>query len=640
MRTRSWPWVAAPPYTWELAAGALPEGLALTTDGVIRGATRPGDGSSVVVRVVDAAGNEATAGFDLRVCAPPLDLELGEVHVTSPVQPGRCGFSLRAESAGSYYRVTLIGTSAAWHPRGTARFTVRGHTPANAAAASTTGREARSRTHPVAGAPAQAPSSQLVILPDQLAEDARLQHREAEARFVAQLAREGRLRVLPDLRVQGATAASDPPPDTIVFRLGSPGTVEDNCTVATETPIVLQGFNDHLAIYAEPVPAPALGHENIQILLDHYERYGAEVIEAWGGVADVDGNGRIIVYLDANMPGDIAGLVWVGDMLPTSVCEASNAGEFIRLDRSWVWQIARVLASTLVHEAQHVNSVYKRLLNTLDDPFAGEAQHAVWIEEGRAVMAAEAASRLAWAELGGPAPHEQATAAHVRRLSVRQVGISGILDALSRVKYVLREDVNTLTHYPDPYGSGWHFHRFLGDWYGGAGRERLGDAGFMRRLGATETPPDIAGIEQVTGRSFAELMLEYGTAISLAGTGAPRLPGVPRFSTYDFTGLEGEHEGMCCHDEPGRYPWPVTTSGARPRRPTLGFAWWFSRDGTRPPGNGCPGLRLSRLGAGRGCGDRGKRPGSLRDHRDPHSGPVPVRPPTSLRVSAGRVVVR
>ena len=86
----------------------------------------------------------------------------------------------------------------------------------------------------------------------------------------------------------------------------------------------------------------------------------------------------------------------------------------------------------------------------------------------------------------------------------------------------------------------------------------------MKRLVATETPPGAAGIEQVTDRSFRELMLEYATAISLAGTGAPRLPGVARFSTYDFTGLGVPHQGMCCWDEPGRYPWPVTTSGEGP----------------------------------------------------------------------------
>ena len=82
----------------------------------------------------------------------------------------------------------------------------------------------------------------------------------------------------------------------------------------------------------------------------------------------------------------------------------------------------------------------------------------------------------------------------------------------------------------------------LGDWYGGASRGQLGGAAFMRRLIAAETPVEVAGPKQVTERSFAELMLEYATAIWLADTGAPWLPGVPRFSTYGFTGLKD----MCC----------------------------------------------------------------------------------------------
>ena len=98
----------------------------------------------------------------------------------------------------------------------------------------------------------------------------------------------------------------------------------------------------------------------------------------------------------------------------------------------------------------------------LDDP------RPVWVEEGRAVMAEEVASRLAWADLGGPASHELVTAAHLARLSPQQVGVGGIFNALSRTRYVLREDSNPLPGYPDPYGSGWHLHRFPGDWYGGA----------------------------------------------------------------------------------------------------------------------------------------------------------------------------
>ena len=542
-----------PPYSWEVAAGTLPAGLALTTDGVIRGSPASEEGSSFTVRVADAAGLEAAAAFDLRVCGPSIELDVGQVRIASPAAPGACGLSVRAASAGSYYRIALVGTSAGFEPLEPVRFRVRADGPAGTAAGpgATPAGPSDFRLRPSGGTGGAE-------------EDPHLRLRREEARLLTGLAREGRLHALPDLRAAATSAPAGPPPETWEFRLGSPGTVTDNCTVATRTATVLQGYNDHLAIYAEPTADPPLDAANIDILLRHYEHYGAEIIESWGGVADIDGNGRIIVYLDAQMPEHIAGLVWVGDMLPASVCAASNEAELMRIDRSGVEHFARILASTIVHEAQHVSSVYKRLVNTLEDPFAYQAQHPTWVEEGRAVMAEEAASRLAWAELGGPASHEQVTAAHVAGLTEAAVGVSGIFQALSRIKFVLREDTNSLTRFPDPYGSGWHFHRFLGDWYGGAGGGRLGDAAFVRRLVATETPPGIAGIEEVTGRPFAELMLEYAAAISLAGTGAPRLPEVPRFSTYDFTGLGGELQGLCCWDEPGRYPWPVTTTGTGP----------------------------------------------------------------------------
>ena len=541
------------PYTWGLAGGALPPGLTLTPDGVILGRPQSEGRSSFTVRVVDGGGIEASGAFELEVCGAPLELDIGEVHIAAPAAPGGCGFSVRAESAGSYYRVALVGTSAGFELVEPVHFRLVGEMRQGTVAARS----------PTIRSPARPGSGVRLSTPAQAAsEDDHLEIRSQEARLLAGLARGGRLRALPDLRA-AASAPADPPPETWEFRLGSPGTVADNCTVATRTTTVLQGYNDHLALYADTVPFAVLAPQNIPILLSHYERYGAEVIESWGGVADIDGNGRIIVYLDKTLPDPLTGLVWVGDMLPASVCAASNEAELIRIDQSWLPQIPSVLASTLVHEAQHVSSVYKRLLNTLDEPFDGGAQHPFWIEEGRAVMAAETASRLAWAELGGPASHEQVTAAHLAHLSTDQLGLSGIFTALDRIKRVLREDANSLTHFPDPYGSGWHFHRFLGDRYGDAGRGRLGDAPFMRRLVATETPAGVAGIEEVTGRSFAELMLEYATAISLAGTGAPRLAGVPRFSTYDFTGLEY----FCCLEEPGRYPWPVTTSGEGPDAP-------------------------------------------------------------------------
>ena len=89
------------PYTWGLAAGELPAGLTLTADGVIRGRPQSEERSSFTVRVMDAAGIEATGTFDLQVCGSSLELDVGEVHIATPVAPGGCGFSVRAESAGS-----------------------------------------------------------------------------------------------------------------------------------------------------------------------------------------------------------------------------------------------------------------------------------------------------------------------------------------------------------------------------------------------------------------------------------------------------------------------------------------------------------------------------------------------------------
>ncbi len=335
------------PYTWGLAAGELPAGLTLTADGVIRGQPQSEERSSFTVHVVDSAGIEATGAFDLQVCGSSLELDVGEVHIATPVAPGGCGFSVRAESAGSYYRVTLVGKSAGFEMVEPARFRVLGGVPEGTVA---------SRS-PAIGPPVR-PDFRLRPSPAARGapEDQHLGVRHEDARLLASLAREGRLRALPDLGAVTALASADPPAETFEFQLGSPGTATDNCTVATRTTTVLQGYNDHLAIYADTIPYPVLDPANIDILLRHYERYGAEVIDSWGGVADIDGNGRIIVYLDSNMPGHITGLVWVGDMLPASVCAASNEAELIRIDRSLIPQITPVLASTLVHEAQHVNS--------------------------------------------------------------------------------------------------------------------------------------------------------------------------------------------------------------------------------------------------------------------------------------------
>jgi hypothetical protein len=61
-----------PPYTWTLAGGSLPGGLALASDGTIAGTPAGSGRSSFTVKVADAAGRTATAPFALSVSAPLL----------------------------------------------------------------------------------------------------------------------------------------------------------------------------------------------------------------------------------------------------------------------------------------------------------------------------------------------------------------------------------------------------------------------------------------------------------------------------------------------------------------------------------------------------------------------------------------
>ena len=131
-------------------------------------ASSPGQ-SSFVVQVRDAAGDEATTTFEMTVCGPPLDLELGEVHFTTGIVPGGCGLSVRAASAGSYYRMTLVGQSASWQPVGSVEVRVRGHMPANAVAETSTWPDPRSR---------------LVAASREAEEDGHLRLRREEARLV------------------------------------------------------------------------------------------------------------------------------------------------------------------------------------------------------------------------------------------------------------------------------------------------------------------------------------------------------------------------------------------------------------------------------------------------------------------------
>jgi len=533
----------SPPYVWDASEGGLPDGLALTDDGRFDGAPGSPGTYRFVARATDSDGLWGSAEGELHVCGPDLDLPLGKPHVVPLDGSRRCGFILRADAAGSYFRVTTVGTREyRFDPPDTMTVEVLHRITDDPAAATSFG-----------GTGSRIPDPEEVAL----SSDGHSALREAEARLLRELAARGRLKVLQDRSPSAARAAvrAAPPPDTLVVKRGRPGSLEDNCTVDTLITTVLVGHTDRLAAYATPGGDP-LHVDSVARILRHYDDHGAEVIDAWGGVSDLDENGRINVYFDADLAArHITGLVWAGDFLSGSECPASNEGELMRIRRDWVNRNPSALQSTVVHEAQHVNSLYKRISASGD-------LHPIWIEEGRAVLAEEVAARMAWSALGGLAPNETVTAAHTPRLLGRHTeGLFGLVNALSRTKYVFTAQPHWIMSGPDPYGGGWNFHRFLADWYGGAGRAPRAAWDFLRSLMAPETPTGVAGLVAVTGRSFEELMTDYAVAFSLAGTGAPVPSEVPVFATHDFTGLGYGTPNICCRDVRGRFPWPVTTTG-------------------------------------------------------------------------------
>jgi len=342
-------------------------------------------------------------------------------------------------------------------------------------------------------------------------------------------------------------------------------------------PAFLVGENDLIAVYQDSIqrsttPASAA---NVQVLLDYYRDHGKPVIDQYfGGVSDVDGNGRINVLLSPSVASDVAAFVWSGDFFPRTGgggCPASNEMELIYLNNSLITGLGNATPDyqalgTLVHEAKHVSSLYKRVRHGVRTG-SSSPYHAVWVEEGTAEIAAEVSSRRAWASRGGPA-----VGARLRRQDFQGVGFTrenwGVILRLARTINYLSSQPNSLTTDPDGassqhsfYGSSWLFHRFLGDAFGGAASPNA-DATLFRMQNDSLMQPGPGSYSQLSmvGRPFETLLQDYVKALLLNGV-SPQRP-ERDFSTYLLGGAaQGSVTEIFCSPNPvGVFPWPVTES--------------------------------------------------------------------------------
>ena len=350
-------------------------------------------------------------------------------------------------------------------------------------------------------------------------------------------------------------------PNTLRF-----DTVTSTCTAAASDSATanLLYQNADMAIYQDSVQETTtpVSAADAKLMADYYSSYAKAMITSYFGAnPDIDGNGKLIVLVSPVVSGNEAAFVWTGDLVTRSGphgCPSSNERDMIYFNAGLIRQIDSSppdwqALPTVAHEAKHVVSLYDRLVN--------RTFHPTWIEEGTAEISGEMSSRIAWAANGGPAVGAQVTYSDFQSSGVNEYDY-GVLLRLARTVYYLSSQPNGLIVAPtgaEPnesvYGSGWHFFRWLGDGYGNASTP-MADSSFFRQQTDSITPAGTAGLQSITGQSFATLVNQFIAAISLDGSSAP----APQhaFSTYDFvTATDILATG---YQPDGQYPWPVTTS--------------------------------------------------------------------------------
>ena len=558
-------------FVWSLAEdAALPAGLEITEDGRIQGTPEEAGVTEVEVRVTDSNGRDTTTTFGMRVCDGPLGLEVGDVMTLDPEALEPCGFFLRADVAGAYYRVTFAGLDAERRASWNTGLRLQ-PLPGQLAAFRPTvaGRSTRQPADPDPewAAMSAARSAQLEIERANAALHREIRRQEAE--LMREMLARGPLEILPDLSAAQARRTSATP---VTFKLYDRDGGGSRCAVDTTLVADVIAENDDIVVYESVDATAPVSVENANTMIDFYSAHGKEIIDRYfGGVSDVNGDGKIALLVDPTLSG-IQAYVWSGDMtFPATACAASNetelvhmsAGAFAQFDDEGYWAL-----SGLVHEAKHVSSLYKRVVNhrLRGSRMADETFHPLWIEEGTAEIAKEMSSRLAWERAGGPSRAERA-GGDTMRVALRSTvpEFYGVYNLMSRVVRAFSPDPNGIAFEPNDqghvYGSGWHFHRFVRDWLAGgaAGLDNVADEALVTALNDSLTAPGIEGIEAVTGKSIAELL--HGHAIAMTVAGSEELltdDATPRFLSYDFPTAT---EIFANPDPPGRYPWPKTLTG-------------------------------------------------------------------------------
>ncbi len=568
-------------FEWSLTGGSLPPGLDLSPQGELNGTPEEEGSFDFTVQVEDSEQKTAARELTLRVCPAPSPLAPGEARVLPPNGGmNSCGFFIPAGDPGDRYRVAIL----------------RSETNRDSDDVLSVSMELKGiGVQPDPALPqARAQSPYPFVFPpslreaEELAQSTEAYHvrlREEERRLLATLPSD--FRPLPSMAGETRAPGGGPAmaaPEKQALRFATSG-----CTDVMPKTALLLGQNEHLAVYqdslqstTEPVSAAA-----VQSMLDYYQNYGKRVIDAYfGGVSDINGDGQITVYVAPGISDGVAGFVRSTDMLGRDLCPSSNEMEITYLKASFINGYESggyQLVGTLVHEIKHISSLYRRLV-------AG-AFHPTWVEEGTAEIATDRASRLAMSEIGGPGMGDMLTLDDLVEFGTTVEGYNTRL-RLSRSLNYLASQPNSVTVNPTGatfesssgplerhtiYGAGWHFHRWLGDAYGGAATP-FADSALFRAQNDSLTVPGPDAYPGLVGKTFADLMEEFAVAVMLNGTESPAPP--RGFTSVDFPSAISAPSVYSDATRPfGGYPWPVTLTDTGPGSVSLETANYLGQMG-------------------------------------------------------------
>ncbi len=177
--------------------------------------------------------------------------------------------------------------------------------------------------------------------------------------------------------------------DTVALYYGSGCTTRPSLDAAVR-------YVGEAAVWLEDVenPGPALVPSELQDLDSFLTSKTFPVLEShFGPLADVDGNGRILVLItkEVNRLGNVAGYAWIGDLMPPTVCSRSNVAEIfygLAPDPGGIFGPAisegelmeEIYPPLLPHELTHVVQFTGML-------FGNAGDKALWEMEGGATLA-------------------------------------------------------------------------------------------------------------------------------------------------------------------------------------------------------------------------------------------------------------